>query len=63
MRVEGDLFPARAAYPAERPHEGGDVLAVEIAEEVGGIFSPVARPHKNACLTAPRFSATRTLYA
>ena len=38
MRVEGDLFPARAAYPAERPHEGGDVLAVEIAEEVGGIF-------------------------
>lgn len=26
-------------------------------------FSPVARPHKNACLTAPRFSATRALYA
>ncbi len=63
VRVEADLFPARAAYPVDRLHEDGDVFAVEIAEEVGGIFSPVARPHKNACLTAPRFSATRALYA
>ena len=34
VRVEADLFAARAAYPFERLHEGGDVLAVERAEGV-----------------------------
>ena len=34
VRVEADLFPARAAYPVDRLHEGCDVFAVKIAEGI-----------------------------